>query len=474
MSNNTQLETKEGVKSFNNKSLYWILTIGLSLLCLLIPTSAAFTSPIRTFFAITLCAILIWAFDLLPYVVVSIVLPILYMLLGLVPASVAFASWSNFVPWLVVGGIIITHVADETGLLRRLACWTMLRTGASYRGIIYGLTISGVIVSLLISDLTARVLLFVSICYSICKSLDLENGGKASSGIMLAGTFAALNPGYIFFTSASTTLIAYQAAEKIHAPGITSSWVNYLLYNGLPTLIWCFISAFILDMLFKSERHIRIKEYLQSEQSKQGKLSFVEKKMIVFFVLLIIAIITGPYHKIQVGWVYALAAGILFLPGIGLGKPETLKKVNYSIIIFVTACLTIGSVAGAVGGAKYITNLLTPIMVGSKLYTLTSIWVFGVLINFVMTPLAAMSTLSEPVVRIALSAGLHPVAGLYAWNQALEQVILPYEYALVLLAYSFGYMSLKHLMKSFGLKMLFNILYIIVIAVPFWMIVGIF
>lgn len=475
MSNsNTQLGNQEKANSFDKRILYWILAIGLPVLCLLIPTTATFTPHLRTYFALTICAILMWAFELLPNLIISIVLPILYLLLGLAPANVLFASWSNYIPWLVLGGMILTHVAEETGLLRRVACWSILKTGASYRGIIYGLTVSGVIISLLISDLTARLLLFVSISYAICKALDLENGGKASSGIMLAGIFSALNPGYIFFTSASPTMIAYSAAEKMKIAGVSSSWTDYLFHNGLITLLWCFICAFILDMLFKSERHISSKEYFIEEKRKLGKLSFAEKKMIVFFVLLIISILTEPYHHIKVGWIFPLAAAALYLPGIGLGKPELLKKLNYPIIIFVTATMTIGAVAGSIGAAKFITGILTPIMAGSKLYTLVSIWVFGVLINFVMTPLAAISALSEPIARLAVSVGLHPQAALYAWNQSLEQIILPYEYALVLLAYGFGYLSLKNLMKAFSLKMLFNIIFIVVIAVPFWMLIGTF
>jgi len=50
-------------------------------------------------------------------------------------------------------------------------------------------------------------------------SLELNDGGKASSGIMLASVFAALNPGYIFYTSAAQTLIAYQAASKLGVGG---------------------------------------------------------------------------------------------------------------------------------------------------------------------------------------------------------------------------------------------------------------
>lgn len=472
MSNsNTQVEKQKEIKWFNKTTLYWILSIGLPILLLLIPTTANFTSPKRLFFALTLGAILLWAFEIVPNLIVSLILPVLYLTLGLAPANVIFGSWSSYIPWIILSGMILTNVAEETGLLKRVAYWTILKTGGSYRGIIYGLTISGVVLAVTITDLTARVILFATLSYGICKALELENGGKASSGIMLAGLFAALNPSYIFLTSASQTMIAYQAGAKL---GVASNWTNYLYHNGLITLIWCFISALVLDLLFKSERHINSKDYFSEEKNKLGKFSLAETKMSLIFVLIIIAILTVPYHKVAVGWIFPLVVGVLYLPGIGLGKPESLKKLNYSILVFVTATMTLGAVASAVGGSKFIADLLTPIMSGSKLYTLTSVWVFGVVINFVMTPLAAMAALTEPIVRLAQSAGLNPVVALYAWNQSLEQIIFPYEYALVLLTFSYGYLSLKNLMKAFGLKMLFNIIFILAIAVPFWKLIGIF
>ncbi len=465
-------EQKEMNKlGFNKTTFYWIIAIVLPILILFIPVTAHFTSQIRLFFALSLGGILFWAFEIVPNLIVSLILPVLYLIFNLAPANVVFGSWSNYIPWIMLSGMILTNVAEETGLLKRVAYWSILKTGGSYRGIIYGLTFSGVILALVMTDLTARVILFATLSFGICKALDLENGGKASSGIMLAGLFAALNPAYLFLTSASQTMNAYQAAAKL---GVDGSWMHYLLHNGFITLIWCFISALILDLLFKSERNIKSKEFFIEEKKKLGQISLPEKKMIVILALIIIAILTEQYHKIQVGWIFTLAAGLIFLPGIDLGKSYSVKNLNFSIIVFVTATMTIGAVASKVGASKFIADLLLPIMSGSKLYTLISVWVFGVLINFLMTPLAAMATLSEPIVRLAQSAGVNPIPVLYAWNQSLEQVILPYEYALVLLTFSYGYLSLKNLMKAFSLKMLFNIIFIIVIAIPFWKLIGIF
>ena len=104
---------------------------------------------------------------------------------------------------------------------------------------------------------------------------------------------------------------------------------------------------------------------------------------------------------------------------------------------------------------------------------MVSSWFLAVVLNFVMTPLAAVSSVTDPLVNIIQTAGLSPYPILYAWNQGLEQIILPYEYALVLFACSYGYISLKHLMKFFGIRMALNLIFLLVVCTPFWKLFGI-
>jgi hypothetical protein len=99
-------------------------------------------------------------------------------------------------------------------------------------------------------------------------------------------------------------------------------------------------------------------------------------------------------------------------------------------------------------------------------------WLMAVILNFVMTPLAAVACLSGPLAGIVNATDSAIVPVMYAWNQGLEQIILPYEYALILLAFGYGYISLKHFISYFSVRMLANILFIMIICIPFWLLVG--
>ena len=113
----------------------------------------------------------------------ALALPIVYILTGLAPGQVAFAPWLNYIPWMVIGGLLLAVVLEKTGLLKRIAYLCILATGASYKGIIWGLTLTGVIMNLLIPG--QAVIPMAALSYGICKALDLQPG-KAAAGITLS------------------------------------------------------------------------------------------------------------------------------------------------------------------------------------------------------------------------------------------------------------------------------------------------
>ena len=64
-------------------------------------------------------------------------------------------------------------------------------------------------------------------------------------------------------------------------------------------------------------------------------------------------LITEAPSSSFLGWKTAYGFSILawavYLPGIRLANGETLKKVNFGIVFFTVACISIGTVGNAVG-----------------------------------------------------------------------------------------------------------------------------
>ena len=76
------------LKKMDRKNLVkWICVLLVPILIMLIPVQGVFTPALRTFSAITITAILLFAFGLLPNFIVAIALPISYMLLNVAAVS---------------------------------------------------------------------------------------------------------------------------------------------------------------------------------------------------------------------------------------------------------------------------------------------------------------------------------------------------------------------------------------------------
>jgi hypothetical protein len=98
-----------------------------------------------------------------------------------------------------------------------------------------------------------------------------------------------------------------------------------------------------------------------------------------------------------------------------------------------------------------------------SMFTLVLVWVLSVVSNFIMTPLAIWAAFTAPLAEIALSVDINPFSFYYVINMATNQIILPYEYALVLIYFSFGLIRLQDFVKFFSIKMVFNIIFIVLI-----------
>lgn len=80
------------IASTDKKQLvFWLITVAVPIAVLLIPESQTYTHAIKVFFAITIGMILIVAFETLPILIPSLLLPVCYGLAGLAPMGAILA-----------------------------------------------------------------------------------------------------------------------------------------------------------------------------------------------------------------------------------------------------------------------------------------------------------------------------------------------------------------------------------------------
>ena len=448
------------------KIFSWILTILVPMAVMFIPTGEVFTETMRFFVAITLAFIICVAFENLPYLIPSIILPLSYVLTNLAPASAVFAPWMTFIPWMFMGGFLFANVLQRTGLLKRIAYWFIIKSGGSYNGILYALMFAGIVLNLLLPR--QIVIPMAALTFGLCIALNLGRS-KEAAGIMLTGAFAALLPAY-FIYNPNLAIILGVGSEV--APEYVVTWGQYF-YHKLPAVFWCFFMVFVTSKVFKPDKKINVKDYVTEEYSKLGPMSIDEKKGILVCLALFVFLVTSSIHGIEMGWGFAIAACLAFLPGIAIGKEQDIKEVNFPMIFFITACMAMGQVANYHGMGAMLSIAFMPLIEDTgPTTTIMLVWGLVFVVNILLTPLAIMASLTAPLTQVALDVGINPIVFYYTIYQAIDQVLLPYQYTLYLIFFTYGLIRMSDFIKIFAIKMILHIIFMVAVLIPWWKFIG--
>lgn len=456
------------------------------LLSLLIPAGAYFAvqtavqadpslNPhLPMFFAITLWAITVWATDILPAVPSAAAMTFLYLLCNVAPAPVIFGAWGAFLPWICFGALILSEALEQTGLTRRLALQLMHLVGATFTRIVVSLMTVGMFMAFLLPDIMCRVIIFVAIAHGLVMALELDPKSRISSAIIMAGFCSATSPGYGFLTGTEMSLIAMDQIKSI----ITiPTWGEYALANLPFIILYCCFSIFMCVKIIPGKEHIphedHLKEVVAERLRDMGPMTTQEWKLLILMICAITGLLTSKWHGLNGYFLYALIAICCYLPWIGLASFENVRKLNVGFLVFIVACLGMGSVAVHLGAAKWFASLVVPLIDGlSPIWLVPSSYLSAVAVNFMLTPLAAVSALSLPWAEIAQHVNMNPLPMLYSFLYGLDQYIFPYEYALYMYIFSTGYITPKHMFKGLGLRILFVAVILMLLQVPYWKLIG--
>lgn len=444
-----------------NEVIKLVIT-ALPLLLFLAPTNDFFTADLRLFLILTLIAIVSFATDSLPQTGVAIALPVSYVITGIAPGDVVFAAWLNYVPWMMIGALILALILEKTKLMKRIAYHCILVTGASYRGIIIGLILAGVIMNLFIMD--NSIVPMAALAYGICRALELKPG-KASAGIMLSAAFSALTPMNWLYSSNLAILIGLGQASGGPA---SVGWFE-VIQHQLPMVLYTLGLGMLCLLLFRPKDHINGKEYFKGELDKMGKMSKEEKKAMAILLLLFALLVTSSLTHLEPGWLFALVPCLSFLPGMDLMNDQDIYKLNWGFIFFIAGCLSIGNVASSLGVGAAVSEYALPVLEGRSYYVFfLFVWLLFFLCNFLLTPLAMMAAFTQPLTEIAINLGIDPLTVYFIITSGLDQIVFPYEYALYLLVFAFGMIKMGDFVKAMIFKILLNFVIVFALLIPYW------
>ena len=453
-------------------NLKWAASFGIPLAIALIPPTPVYTKVIINFFAITVWAMLSWVTGIMPEIVVGFLLPVLYIVAGVAAPQDAFSPWMGNVPWIVFGGIILGYVMMQTGLAKRIAFRAILLAGGTYKRTLFGMVLGGLVIAPIIPTVVGKIAIFAIIAISICQALNLEPKSQAASGVMMAAFMAVAGPKLSYLTSGADNPLAMGLVAKV--TGSMISWAEYALHNAVIGILYTFMGLFIVYAVIKPEKEFDSVEVIKARCAELGPLSSDERKTALLLGAIFLLVVTDFWHKVDIGWIMVIGAGLAFAPGIGALKPDDLKKLNIMVVFFVAGAMCIGPIAAKIGVVKIMANLLLPLLKGTPLYTCMAVFGFAVVLKLFLTPMAATAMFITPITEIATQLGFHPYSLGYVFKYGIDQYIFPYEYAVLLYIYSFGYLTMGTLFKVLIPRIFLSAIFLAVIAYPYWKMWGLF
>lgn len=447
----------------------WGISVALGAVCLLIPESELITWDVKLFLAITVLNLAFAAFEIVPTIMISVIMPVLWMLCNVTTVDVVLSSWLNTTPLMIVGAFFMAVSLESCGLLRRIAFYLMCKVKASYLALLFAIFLVTVLLNVLTSG--RGYIIMGALALGLCASLDgmqKKLGAGLASAVMAGGCTS-----HIYTYQASGWGVLSQMASGHVTPG-TVNPLTIIIHNW-PMFFVSFILIIVAAKMFKPEEGLGELSWFKEQLAKMGKITRREKVNAFMLALVLIYTFTVNIHGLDINLGYALIPWIVYLPFFEGADKDTWKKINFDVIFFVVACMSIGTVASSLGFGDAIADALSGLLHGSTnpIIIVGLVFVVVFVLNFLMTPLAIFALITVPVLTMVEQMGFDPLGFTYAINACCEAIVLPYEYVPYLIVFGFGMMRMMDFIKYNIMRSIVVLLGIMFVLTPYWMLIGI-
>ena len=426
------------------------------------------TQNMALFLAFTTWAVCLWSLELVNDTAVGLILPVLYVVFCGVKPQVAYAPWSSDVPNTVIGGFILCKVLSDTGLGKRIGLGCMKRMGGSFTGALWGITLAVFIVNPLIPAVTGKGVIFCAIVLSLCDTLEFKPQSREATALMLATFLAVACSKMCFLTGGGDLIIGMELVDKVL--GTKTSWLEYAIWNFVPATLYTLMCVGLVVLVLPSQTdRNKLRDVLHQKYAELGPITTQQRHAAILLSIGLALLCTDSLHGVSTGMIMLGICFVAFLPKVELISTERLKSINFVPLFFIMGCMAIGSVGNALKVTNWIAaNTLQYLEGWSLTWTAVGTYIVGVLGNFILTPLAATASMTSPITELGVQMGLEPRILYLSFKYGFDNYIFPYEYAVLLLFYGFGYMHFGSMVKVLAVRMVLTVPFIMFVAVPFW------
>ena len=426
--------------------------------------------PSQMALAIAVFAIVYWTFEPVPIPYTAIVMLTLYPLLQILPFETTFNAFSGKAIWLVFSGMALSLGITETPLGLRISHLILDRV-RSYQQLLFGLHLLGLIMALLIPSGVVRVLILMPMVLSLLKSLGEEPGSKISAAFVLAVVCSTYYGGVGILTASVPNLVLLGVLEAHNITLYWSQWAYYLF----PVIGLLRVS--VLYLLIRFIFHPNQEPDLSKPPTIGAvppNLTTAEKKVLGVLLTGILLWATDVLHGTHPVFIGLGIVLFIYLPIWGPLQFETIKKVNFPLLIYIAATFTMGYALEHTGLNQHLTAIFTPILqqITSPITLLGYVTYLAIPFNFLMDTAVVAGVLTPLILDLATALNLPPLPLALSLGIGTGIVSIPYQGAPFVVAYSFRQVTMGQFILIMMLISLITLTLLVPLNLLYWHLIG--
>jgi anion transporter len=420
--------------------------------------------------------IVAWVTRTIDYALVGLIGCYLFWVLNVVPVQVAFSGFANDTPWFVFGLMLLGTMATKSGLGRRLAFLVMRAVGTTYSRLLLGLILSDLLLIFIVPSAIARLVVLAAIAAGLMNAFNVGPGSNIGRGMFIMITYTASIYDKMIITGPST-ITAIGIMEKVG--GVDVSWTQWLL-AFLPISVLTVIVTWRLALWLYPPEAVALqggRAYIATETAKLGSWTGLEIRSGLLMLTAVALWMTDSFHAIPPSAV-GIGVGLLAtLPGIGVLTTDDVRKMNYLLVVFVAAALSMGQVLVTTHAIDVLTTVLfswmQPFISGLYSSVFALYWAGFGLHLFLGNEISMLASSMPGLMIFAKAHDLDPLALGMIWTFAAGGKVFVYQSAILIIGYSYGYFDERDLFKVGLALTIIESLFLLVLVPFYWPLVGI-
>ena len=389
-----------------------------------------------------LCVCL-WATNLIPLSITSLLAIAAVPLLGIMEASQAYSYFGNKAVFFILGVFILSAAMIACGLSTRISIWVMEHWSETPGQLVTSTYFFAAISSCFMSEHAVAVILF-PIIHEIAQSLNLKQDNSIfGKSMYFAMAWGCIIGGSMTVLGGGRVPLAVEMLEKATAGQQTLGILQYTQLS-FPLVLLLLVGGWVaLKILFPSDiQNIdRARKILKQKAIVMGKLTFQEKGIsLIMGATLFCWFVYGD--QLGIANIAIIAIVLLFVLNLITWKMVE-AHINWAIVLMYGGAICLGEVMSESGAALWLAEQLFSGLIESGTVFLMVIALLSTLFTTFMSNSAVIAILLPTAISMSPAYGI---------NQTLATmtVILPSNFAFILpiatpasaLAYSSKFLTL--------------------------------